>query len=93
MIIKINCVSYAIDKGTTGLENRRGGDSTVGSNPTPSANINDLRENGSRAWRAFGARDIGSTGHKTRHSLFLARSCYPATRPKREPQRDRKSVV
>jgi len=26
----------------TGLENRRGGNSTVGSNPTPSAKINDL---------------------------------------------------
>jgi hypothetical protein len=43
MIIKNNCVSYTIGKYASGLENRRGGNSTVGSNPTPSANFNDLR--------------------------------------------------
>jgi len=57
-----------------GLENRRGGNSTVGSNPTPSANINELRKNKARAWRAWRANESGSRGHKSRHSLLLARS-------------------
>jgi hypothetical protein len=85
MISKINCVSYAIDKCETGLENRRGGDSTVGSNPTPSANINDLSQNEPRAWRASDASYSGSLRHKTRHSLFTARSGRPARQPKSEP--------
>jgi hypothetical protein len=42
MTIKINGLSYTTSKHARGLENRRGGNSTVGSNPTPSAKINDL---------------------------------------------------
>jgi hypothetical protein len=74
MIFKINCVSHMIGKLSTGLENRRGGNSTVGSNPTPSAKISDLGENEQRANRANDAYASGSLRHKSRHNWFSRRS-------------------
>jgi len=46
----------------------------VGSNPTPSARINNLGENERRANRANDAYKSGSLRHKIRHSLFAPRS-------------------
>lgn len=83
--IEIAAANESTGISTTGLENRRGGNSTVGSNPTPSANINGLEQNKPRADGACGANESGPLRHKTRHSLLPERSGLLSRQPPSEP--------